>query len=279
MSGTLYVVATPIGNLDDLTPRARQILGDVDRIAAEDTRHTSRLLTHIGAKTPQTALHDFNESDAAPRLIDALLAGTDVALVSDAGTPLVSDPGFRLVAMAHDAGVPVVPVPGASAVTAALSVAGLATDRFCFEGFLPARAGARKRRLESLANEARTLVFFESVHRITDTLEAMAAVFGADRPATLARELTKVYESVTRASLGELVAGHRDGNLVSRGEFVIVVAGAGETGERPAVDPDELLSALVDVLPGKEAAAIVARVTGESRNTVYRRMLELKESQ
>ena len=153
MSGTLYVVATPIGNLDDLTPRARQILGDVDRIAAEDTRHTGRLLTHIGAKTPQIALHDFNEAEAAAGLVDTILAGSNVALVSDAGTPLVSDPGYRLVAMAHEAGIPVVPVPGASAVTAALSVAGLATDRFCFEGFLPAKAGARQRRLEALAAE------------------------------------------------------------------------------------------------------------------------------
>ncbi len=279
MSGTLYVVATPIGNLDDLTPRARQILGDVDRIAAEDTRHTGRLLTHIGAKTRQTALHDFNETEAAAGLIDALLAGADVALVSDAGTPLVSDPGFRLVAMAHDAGIPVVPVPGASAVTAALSVAGLATDRFCFEGFLPAKAAARQRRLEALEGEARTLVFFESVHRITATLEAMAGVFGPERPATLARELTKLYESVTRSTLGELAAGHRDGSLPSRGEFVIVVGGGEPVDERPAVDSDELLSALVDVLPGREAAHIVARVTGESRNVVYRRMLELKKSE
>lgn len=279
MSGTLYVVATPIGNLDDLTPRARQILGDVDRIAAEDTRHTGRLLTHIGVKKPQTALHDFNESTAASGLIDALQGGIDVALVSDAGTPLVSDPGFRLVAMAHDAGIPVVPVPGPSAVTAALSVAGLATDRFCFEGFLPAKGAARQRRLEALAGETRTLVFFESVHRITDTLESMVGVFGPDRPATVARELTKLYESVTRSTLGELLAGHKDGTLVSRGEFVIVVGGADEGDERLAVDPDELLATLIDVLPGKQAAAIVARVTGESRNVVYRRMLELKESE
>ena len=279
MSGTLYVVATPIGTLDDLTPRARQILGDVDRIAAEDTRHTGRLLTHIGVKKPQTALHDFNESTVASGLIDALQGGIDVALVSDAGTPLVSDPGFRLVAMAHDAGIPVVPVPGPSAVTAALSVAGLATDRFCFEGFLPAKGAARQRRLEALAGETRTLVFFESVHRKTDTLESMVGVFGPDRPATVARELTKLYESVTRSTLGELLAGHKDGTLVSRGEFVIVVGGADEGDERLAVDPDELLATLIDVLPGKQAAAIVARVTGESRNVVYRRMLELKESE
>ena len=279
MSGTLYVVATPIGNLDDLTPRARQILGDVDRIAAEDTRHTGRLLTHIGAKTPQIALHDFNEAEAAAGLVDTILGGSNVALVSDAGTPLVSDPGYRLVAMAHEAGIPVVPVPGASAVTAALSVAGLATDRFCFEGFLPAKAGARKRRLEALAAEPRTLVFFESVHRMADSLAAMAAAFGPDRPATLARELTKLYESVTRSTLGELAAGHEDGSLVSRGEFVVVVGGAGEAEAAPTVDTDRLLAALVEVLPGKQAAHIVARLTGEARNDVYRRMLEIKESE
>ena len=243
------------------------------------SRHTGRLLTHIGARTPQTALHDFNESNAASSLIESLKQGTDIALVSDAGTPLVSDPGFRLVAMAHDAGIPVVPIPGASAVTAALSVAGLATDRFCFEGFLPAKAAARQRRLEALAAETRTLVFFESVHRITDTLEAMAAVFGRDRAATLARELTKVYESVTRSTLGELLAGLKGGNLVTRGEFVIVVGGADPGDESSGVDFDELLRALIDVLPGKQAAHIVARVTGESRNVVYRRMLQIQESE
>jgi 16S rRNA (cytidine1402-2'-O)-methyltransferase len=278
VSGTLYVVATPIGNLDDLAPRARQTLGTVDRIAAEDTRHTGRLLTHIGVKTPQTALHEFNESAAAKGLVDALLAGESIALVSDAGTPLLSDPGFRLVRAAHDAGVRVVPIPGPSAVVAALSVAGLATDRFCFEGFLPAKSAGRRRRLEALRDESRTLVFFEAVHRVAETLEEMAAVFGPVREATLARELTKLHEEVKRAALGELAAMARDGSLTMKGEFVIVVAGAA-VDPAGSVDADTLLKELVAVLPGKQAAAIVARVTGESRNAVYQRMLELKERQ
>ena len=278
MSGTLYVVATPIGNLDDLTPRARQVLLDVDRIAAEDTRHTGRLLTHIGAKTPQTPLHEFNEREVTESLVELLKSGADIALVSDAGTPLVSDPGYRLVAAARAASIRTVPVPGACAVIAALSVAGIATDRFCFEGFLPNRAGARQKRLGTLASEARTLVFFESVHRVAATVAAMADVFGSNRRAAVARELTKLHEEVVDGTLGELGGRFADGSLATRGEFVIVVAGnpAADTGT--AVDVDGLLLDLVKALPGSEAAAIVARATGESRNVVYRRMLELKES-
>jgi 16S rRNA (cytidine1402-2'-O)-methyltransferase len=279
VSGTLYVVATPIGNLDDLTPRARQVLLDVDRIAAEDTRHTGRLLTHIGAKTPQTPLHDFNEQEVTESLVEALKSGTDVALVSDAGTPLVSDPGYRLVAAARAASIRTVPVPGACAAIAALSVAGIATDRFCFEGFLPHRGSARQRRLGELASESRTLVFFESVHRVGATVAAMAEVFGPERRAAVARELTKLYEEVVDGTLDELAGQLADGSLATRGEFVIVVAGNSAAAAVPAVDVDGLLLDLVKVLPGSEAAAIVARATGESRNVIYRRMLELKESQ
>ncbi len=279
MSGTLYVVATPIGNLDDLTPRARQILATVDRVAAEDTRHTGRLLTHIGAKTPQTALHDFNEADAVPALVSALECGDSIALVSDAGTPLVSDPGYRLVTAAHDAGLPVVPIPGASAVTAALSVAGIATDRFCFEGFLPAKPRAREARLRDLARESRTLVFFEAVHRFAETLEAMVTVFGGERRAAVARELTKLHEEIRRGLLGEIAGEARDGRITAKGEFVIVVAGASAEAPAPAVDSDALLEELVAVLPGKQAAAIVARVTGQPRNAVYQRMLDMKENE
>jgi 16S rRNA (cytidine1402-2'-O)-methyltransferase len=278
VSGTLYVVATPIGNLDDLTPRARQVLADVDRIAAEDTRHTGRLLTHIGAKTPQTPLHEFNEEEVTESLVEALRNGADIALVSDAGTPLVSDPGYRLVAAARAAAIRTVPVPGACAVIAALSVAGLATDRFCFEGFLPNRAGARQRRLSTLVSESRTLVFFEAVHRVAATVAGMADVFGPERRAVVARELTKLYEQVVDGTLGELASQLEDGSLASRGEFVIVVAGNPEAEARPAIDVDGLLLELVKALPGSEAAAIVARATGESRNVIYRRMLALKES-
>ncbi len=279
MSGTLYVVATPIGNLDDLTPRARQILVDVDRIAAEDTRHTGRLLTHIGAKTPQIALHDFNESDAAETLVNELADGRSVALVSDAGTPLISDPGYRFVRAAHEAGIAVVPVPGASALTAALSVAGLATDRFCFEGFLPAKAAARQQRLEALAGEPRTLVFYESVHRVRHSVAAMAEAFGEDRDACLLRELTKVYEEVRHATLGELTAALDRGEIVEKGEFVIVVDGRKAEPEDGMRDVDRLLAELMPVLSGKQAAAIVARLTGVARNAVYERMLDLKERQ
>ncbi len=280
MSGVLYVLATPIGNLEDLTPRARRILADVDCVAAEDTRHTGRLLTHIGARTPQTALHDFNEKDAAATLVERLGQGERVALVSDAGTPLVSDPGYRLVRAAQDAGIRVVPVPGPSAVTAALSVAGIPTDRFCFEGFLPAKAVARRAALESLRGESRSLVFFESVHRVADTLADLADVFGPDREACLARELTKLHEEVSRASLGELAAATAAGDIKSKGEFVIVVAGAeANDADTNAGEEDKWLVELADALPGKQAAAIVAKVLGRPRNKVYRRMLELKDGQ
>ncbi|MEO1246474.1 MAG: 16S rRNA (cytidine(1402)-2'-O)-methyltransferase [Pseudomonadota bacterium] len=279
MTGILYVLATPIGNLDDLTPRARRILGEVDRIAAEDTRHTGRLLTHIGVKTPQTALHDFNEDASSRALIERLERGENVALVSDAGTPLVSDPGYRVVRRAQEAGVRVVPVPGVSAVTAALSVAGIATDRFCFEGFLPAKAKARLASLNALRFEQRTLVFFESVHRIAAALADLAEVFGPQREACIARELTKLHEQVRRAPLAELAAAAASGEIPRKGEFVIVVAGAVADAGAASGDEDKWLAELARVMPGKQAAAIVARVLGRPRNAVYQRMLELKDEQ
>ena len=277
VSGTLFVVATPIGNLDDLTPRAREVLGNVDRIAAEDTRRTGRLLTHIGVKTAQTAVHDFNEAAVVDGLIARLAAGENIALVSDAGTPLVSDPGFRLVRAAHEAAIDVVPVPGASSLTAALSAAGIATDRFAFEGFLPARSGRRRERLDELSTARHTLVFFESVHRIAATLRDMVAAFGADREATLLRELTKLHEQIVHATLDELLAAVDSGRVPSKGEFVVVVAGAKAAGSAPGL-ADELLRELVPVLPGKQVATIVARLTGESKNALYRRVLEYRDS-
>ena len=274
MSGTLYIVATPIGNLDDLTPRARQTLADVDLIAAEDTRHTGRLLFSIGVKTPQKALHDHNESRVVPTLIRALSAGKSVALVSDAGTPLVSDPGYRLVAAAHENGITVSPVPGASAVTAALSAAGLPTDRFCFEGFLPSKRPARKEWLRSISGETRTLVFFESVHRIQASLDDMAAILGDDRRAFIGRELSKMYEQCSQGTLATLRDAIKSETIPGKGEFVIVVHGAEQT-EDSSIDADLLLTELAAVLPGKQAAAITAKVTGEKKNTMYQRMLEL----
>jgi 16S rRNA (cytidine1402-2'-O)-methyltransferase len=276
MSGTLFVVATPIGNLEDLSPRARQTLAEVDLVAAEDTRHTGRLLLHLGLKTRLFALHEHNEARVAVALIEQLKDGTSVALVSDAGTPLVSDPGYRLVLAAHANGIAVSPVPGPSAVTAALSISGLPTDRFAFEGFPPAKSVARRKWLQDRAAEPRTLVFFEAVHRIGATLADMVDVFGAERQAFLGRELTKLHEQCVRASLGELLDDVSDGAIVSKGEFVIAVQGTGAAAAS-SIDTDRLLAELADALPLKKAAAIAARVTGEKRNALYQRLLEIRD--
>ena len=274
-SGTLYVVATPIGNLEDLAPRARQTLASVDLVAAEDTRHTGRLLSTIGAKPRQMALHDHNETQVVSRVIEAIESGNDVALVSDAGTPLVSDPGFRLVREAHARNIGVVPVPGASAVTAALSAAGLPTDRFCFEGFPPAKRTARREWLQQLATEERTIVLYESVHRIRESVADLVDVFGSDRKAFVGRELTKLHEQCLLATLGELEACLQDGTLVEKGEFVLVIAGAPAV-PASAIDVDRLLSELADRLPAKEVARIVANVTGLRRNDLYQRVLDIR---
>jgi len=275
MSGTLFIVATPIGNLEDLAPRARQTLAAVDLIAAEDTRHTGRLLSHFGIKTRLFALHDHNEDEIAGKLVARLSAGESVALVSDAGTPLVSDPGFRLVQAAHRAGISVSPIPGPSAVTAALAVAGLPTDRFCFEGFLPAKKKARGEVLAGLVNETRTMVFYESVHRIGEALDDLVAAFGGGRSAFLGRELTKLHEQCVHATLGELLEQTNDGTIVGKGEFVIIVGGTPEA-ENSSIDIDRLLLELADKLPGKDIAKIIARATGEKRNALYERLLELR---
>jgi len=277
MSGTLYVVATPIGNLEDLTPRARQILADVSLIAAEDTRHTGRLLMHIGCKTRLLALHDHNEEKVVGGIIKTLLDGASVALVSDAGTPLVSDPGFRLVREAHNSDITISPIPGPSAVTAALSSAGIATDRFCFEGFLPPKQAARKSRLESLASEQRTLVFYESVHRIVECIADMVAIFGEDRQAFIGRELTKLHEQCIQETLGELRRLIEDESIVGKGEFVIVVAGSTEPQDSP-LEVDRLLRALSSHLSARDAARVAAEATGEKRNALYERLLQLKSS-
>jgi len=276
MSGTLFVVATPIGNLEDLTPRARQTLVAVDLIAAEDTRHTGRLLSHFGIKTRLLALHEHNEQQLADRIIDELAAGKSVALVSDAGTPLLSDPGYRVVLAAHRAGVRVSPIPGPSAVTAALSVAGLPTDRFCFEGFLPAKKKARRDVLDSLASESRTMVFYESVHRIEESLGDLVAAFGEDRRAFVGRELSKMHEQCVRASLGELLERSGAGTIPGKGEFVIVVGGATDSGSS-SLDVDRLLLELSEQLPGKEVAKVIARATGAKRNALYKRLLTLRD--
>ena len=274
MSGILYVVATPIGNLDDLSPRARQTLAEVDLVAAEDTRHTGRLLSHFGIKARLLALHEHNETEQVDGLIRELDAGRSVALVSDAGTPLISDPGFRVVRAAHASGIAVTPIPGPSALTAALSVSGLPTDRFCFEGFLPAKSKARCDRLAELRSEPRTLVFYESVHRVFDAIADLEESFGSDRPAFLARELTKMHEQCLSTTLGELRRQAAAGEIVQKGEIVLVVSGAAD-GPGSDIDVDKLLAGLAGKLPDKEIAAAVAAATGERRNALYQRLLEL----
>ena len=278
MSGTLFVVATPIGNLEDLSPRARHTLETVDRIAAEDTRRTGRLLSHLGVKTPLIALHDHNEGEVVDKLIDAISAGESMALVSDAGTPLISDPGYRLVSAAHQHQLRVVPVAGPSAVSAALSAAGLPTDRYCFEGFLPAKQKARQGRLGELSSETRSIVFFESVHRIRDSLADMVEVLGADRAAFVGRELTKMHEQCVQAPLADLLRQLDEGDIPSKGEFVVIVAGADET-PGSTYDVDLLLTELAAELSPKKAAKIAAKVSGGKPNDLYARILQLRDRQ
>src|SRR5690625_846894 len=268
-AGTLHVVATPIGNLGDLPPRAQQVLRDVAAVCAEDTRHTRRLLAHFGIEAELVALHEHNEQQQAGRLVERLLAGDSLALVSDAGTPLVSDPGFRLVRAAREAGVRVSPVPGPSAVIAALSVAGLPSDRFVFEGFLPAKAGGRRERLQQLAGEPRTLIFYESSHRIAETLEDMAQAFGPHRHAALARELTKLFETVLDGPLSALAERVRKDPDQRKGEFVLVGEGAGEDGEAVLAEGRRVYGLLAAHLPPSKAARLAADLTGAPRKALY----------
>ena len=276
MSGTLYVVATPIGNLEDLSPRARHTLENVDLIAAEDTRHTGRLLSHFGVKTPLFALHDHNEEKVVSTLLKDLANGKSIALVSDAGTPLISDPGFRLVAAAHEQAIRVVPVAGPCAVTVALSAAGLPTDRYCFEGFLPAKQKARQDKLAALTTETRSMVFYESVHRVRDSLADMVEVLGAERAAFVGRELTKMHEQCIQAPLEDLLRQVDEGDIPSKGEFVIVVSGSDAAAES-SMDVDRLLAELAAHLSAKDAARVAANITGAKRNDLYGRILELRD--
>ena len=267
--GTLYVVATPIGNLGDLSPRAIDALRAVAAICAEDTRHTRQLLAHYGIEKPLLALHEHNEGEVAGRLVARLAAGESLALVSDAGTPLVSDPGFRLVRAARGAGIKVSPLPGPCAFIAALSVAGLPSDRFAFEGFLPAKAGARRERLARLAGEVRTLAFYESAHRIEDSLADMATAFGADRPAVLARELTKLFETVLDGTLGELRERVAADSNQRKGEFVVLVQGVGEDADARIAEGRRLYAKLGEHLPPSTAARLAAELSGAPRKALY----------
>ncbi|WP_238872624.1 16S rRNA (cytidine(1402)-2'-O)-methyltransferase [Halopseudomonas maritima] len=274
-AGTLFVVATPIGNLQDLTPRALQILQEVSLIAAEDTRHSARLMQHFGINTPMTACHDHNERDKGQRLVERLLAGESLALISDAGTPLISDPGYHLVRQAREAGVRVSPVPGACALIAALSAAGMPSDRFAFEGFLPAKAHGRQQRLQALQSEQRTWLVYEAPHRLLECLQDMQQVLGAERRVLLARELTKTFETLHAAPLAELVAWVAADSDQQRGECVLVVEGA------PEPEPDEvsaqtlhILDLLLAELPVKRAARLAAEITGARKNQLYQIALE-----
>ncbi|SEO74795.1 16S rRNA (cytidine(1402)-2'-O)-methyltransferase [Aquisalimonas asiatica] len=274
--GTLYVVATPMGNLRDMTPRAVDVLGEVDIVAAEDTRHSGRLLAHFGVRARLLSLHEHNEDERVDTLMNRLQAGEHIALISDAGTPLISDPGFRVVRAAHRAGIRVVPVPGASSPIAALSVSGLPTDRFCFEGFLPARAGPRRRVLEGLRQEPRTLVLLESSHRIEGALRDLVAVFGAERQGVIARELTKAFETVQSLPLGELLGWLQADDNQRRGEFVLVVEGAPDADVDQA-EQDRVLGLLLAELPVKKAAAVASGILGVPRNALYQRALALRD--
>jgi 16S rRNA (cytidine1402-2'-O)-methyltransferase len=274
--GSLYVVATPIGNLDDISARALTILRSVALIAAEDTRHSARLMQHFGIGTPLAACHEHNERDQGGRFLARLLAGDDVALISDAGTPLISDPGYHLVRQARAAGVAVVPVPGACALIAALSAAGLPSDRFIFEGFLPAKAAGRRARLEQVREESRTLIFYEAPHRILECLQDMQSVFGDERPALLARELTKTFETLKGMPLAELAAWVAADSNQQRGECVVLVAGwqAPEGEEAVSAEAMRVLNLLLAEMPLKRAAALAAEITGVRKNLLYQVALE-----
>jgi 16S rRNA (cytidine1402-2'-O)-methyltransferase len=274
--GVLYVVATPIGNLGDISARAREILAAAGAVAAEDTRHSGRLLRELGLERPLISLHEHNERARVAEIVARLTSGESIALVSDAGTPLVSDPGYLLVSAAVEAGIDVVPVPGPSAAIAALSASGLPCDRFCFEGFLPARAAARRRRGAELAAEPRTLVIYEAPHRIAECLEDLASACGEGRRACVAREITKRFETFYRGSLGELAARAKTDLDLARGESVVIVEGAPEA-EPSLAQLDQVLEVLLRHLPPSAAAAAAASLTGLRRSDAYARALALSK--
>ena len=273
--GILYVVATPIGNLEDITVRAQRILREVDFIAAEDSRHTSRLLSHLGITTRIRTYHDHNETSMSEALIHDLKAGLSIALVSDAGTPLISDPGYRLVKLAREEGMEVVPVPGPSALIAALSVAGLPSDRFTFHGFLPAKGKAREDFLQNLINDPGTQIFYESPHRLEKSIESFEKVLGRDRIIVIARELTKTFEQVVKGSIEQIQEQLKSGEIVVKGEFVILMQG--QLNVPSDLDAGKLLTELMQELPMSKAAEVASRLTGEPRKKLYKLALSLKE--
>lgn len=276
-SGTLYVVATPIGNIDDLSPRAREVLAEVSLVAAEDTRHAGQLLTRLGISARLVSLHEHNEAQRSDELLELLKTGSSIALVSDAGTPLISDPGYRLLAAARAAGLPVSPIPGCCALIAALSVAGLPTDRFLFEGFLPARRAARLARLGELAGVGPTLVFYESAHRLPETLVDAISVLGESRPAAVGRELTKLHETIYRGSLADVLGAVKADPGGERGECTLLIGGS----PVPLAPGEDELARIVNLLaaelPAAQAAGLAARITGASRRDAYRLVQERRQ--
>lgn len=271
-AGMLYIVPTPLGNLGDMVPRAIETLQSVDLIAAEDTRHSGRLMQHFQIATPMVAYHDYSETQQAIALIDKLNDGKNIALISDAGTPLISDPGYRLVRLAREHGITVSPIPGACALVAALSASGLPSDRFAFEGFLPAKTAARKKTLQSLARDTRTLIFYESPHRILDALEDLGATFGEQREIVLAREISKAFETFLSGTIGELYERVKEDGNQRKGEIVVVVQGFQEAVDPVAISPEaeHMMTVLLDEgLALKQAAAIVSRITSAKKNRLY----------
>ncbi len=271
------MVATPIGNLGDMGQRAIDVLGAVALVAAEDTRRTQTLLNHFGIRARLLSLHEHNEADRVARVEGLLAAGSDVALVSDAGTPLISDPGYILVSALRESGYRISPIPGPCAITAALSAAGLPTDRFTFEGFLPAKPSARRTALADLKGERRTMVFYESPHRIEQALSDMAGCFGGDRQAVLAREITKLHESLRSGTLSALADLVGEGENEGRGELVVIVRGDDTPDDPDTAEAMSMLAVLAEELPARRAAELVARITGASKNRLYKRYLENKE--
>lgn len=271
---SLYIVATPIGNLEDISRRALKILSEVTLIAAEDTRHSRILLQNFAIRTPLVAYHDHNESNATDTLIDKLLAGDDIALISDAGTPLISDPGYRIVKRAQESGIDVIPIPGASAMVAALSVAGLPTDRFHFEGFLASKSTGRRSRLEALQNLSSTLIFYEGPHRIEAMVADLVLVLGESRLGTISREMTKRFEQISYGSLADLLAKLQSGEIPAKGEFVVIVEGGED--HIGNYEEEQLMSILIEELPPRKAAGIAHKLTGVSKKQLYEIALKLK---
>ncbi|MBQ4769774.1 16S rRNA (cytidine(1402)-2'-O)-methyltransferase [Pectobacterium versatile] len=273
-ASTLYIVPTPIGNLGDITQRALAVLASVDLIAAEDTRHTGLLLQHFAINARLFALHDHNEQQKADVLLAKLQSGQSIALVSDAGTPLINDPGYHLVRRCREAGVRVVPLPGACAAITALSASGLASDRFCYEGFLPAKTKGRKDKLRELGEETRTLIFYESTHRLLDSLQDISEVLGAERYVVLAREITKTWESIHGAPVGELLAWVKEDENRRKGEMVLIVEGHQVDDSALSAEALRTLALLRAELPLKKAAALAAEIHGVKKNALYRYGLE-----